>query len=226
MSVSLKPLIHFIQTPHDAGFFCYNGLYAKMISYKWGISVMKKNSCRSSINAAGFTLIELLVVVLIIGVLAAIALPQYQKAVLKARGAEAVAAARAVSKAASVYYTEHGTYNGIDNSTTDIKIPDLTNWRYLQYGSDYNRGRSSFWMEYPNSGDSFDMDIVEEKNWVYLRVFQSNGGVRQTMYCTEGRYPVRPRPTCQDYFNCSQKTITIPASRHYHEERKSVCLLN
>lgn len=59
----------------------------------------------------GFTLIELLVVVLIIGILAAIALPQYQKAVAKARATEAVAGINTLEKAISLWTMEHGTSN-------------------------------------------------------------------------------------------------------------------
>lgn len=61
-------------------------------------------------NKKGFTLLELLVVVLIIGILASIALPQYQMAVTKSRVASMLPLMRRWKDALMEYKLQHGSY--------------------------------------------------------------------------------------------------------------------
>ena len=69
-----------------------------------------------------FTLVELLIVIIIIGILATMAIPQYQKMVERAKWAEPIQILNSIGTACIIYYTEHGFYPG-HFSDLDIEIP-------------------------------------------------------------------------------------------------------
>ena len=75
--------------------------------------------------SAGFTLIELLVVVLIIGILAAVAVPQYQVAVTKSRLSTIIPTVKGMADALELYYLANGAYppDGSQDFGFDIQLP-------------------------------------------------------------------------------------------------------
>jgi len=98
---------------------------------KWFTKMLGKGKKKK----AGFTLIELMIVIIIVGILAAIAVPIYSGFVKRARSSEAKATVGAIRTGELVYHAEHTAWiiTTGSNNTTILKLLgiDLTKNRWF-----------------------------------------------------------------------------------------------
>ncbi len=116
----------------------------------------------------GFTLIELLIVILIIVILAAIALPQYQKAVEKARVKKMIALFHDIRQAQHLYYLEHGTYaDSMNQLPFNLDLPKITKSRnQLLPEARWGGGVQVVDGLYDNGYFEFGLGFNSEKNYI------------------------------------------------------------
>ena len=80
----------------------------------------------------GFSLIELMIVVAIIGILVAIALPQYQNYQIRSKVTEALAMGDSVKRALESYYHDKGMWP-VGNSDAGLPIKEDLSGTYIEY---------------------------------------------------------------------------------------------
>ena len=89
-------------------------------------------------NTQGFTLIELMIVVAIMGVIAAIAYPNYQKSVIKTKGTDMMTTMQSMASTLQAQKTAKGSYANLDSATTTSVIDTCKTGSAIAYDTNIN----------------------------------------------------------------------------------------
>ncbi len=136
-------------------------------------------------KSRAFTLIELLVVVLIIGILAAVALPQYTKAVEKSRVSEMLQMVSSLEKALEVYVLENGY------PSSQMNTDDLWDLLSLNYSS-FTKNDSLGWPCDTSKKICIYMSCVSSECYAVVEQRRKSGYTRAPDYWLKSTiYPTR-----------------------------------
>jgi type IV pilus assembly protein PilE len=144
-------------------------------------------------NKKAFTLIELLVVVLIIGILAAVALPLYNKTVEKVRASEALSLIKTIAEAEERHYLATNAYTSnaddLDITYKPLKYfnlaldPSVYNIRVIR-SNDPNKYHFRYFMRHINDGNYpgrlLCLHPIDDETYAYI--CESFGGTGKHTY--------------------------------------------
>ncbi len=173
---------------------------------------LNKNTFRVPFRS-GFTLIELLVVILIIGVLAAIAVPQYQLAVTKARYTEYRTLATNIGKAAKLYYMTHGEFPS-DFQALDVNITSNMRQGRCLHGVTIHTNDMYCCLTTPHVGATYGAVICGDRpdhNYAYFYKFASAEGKETLGYFCQAK--IAKKQVCESLggklTNTASNLITV-----------------